>query len=242
MKRSLTALLAALLLVGCASQSKESLQQTPASQVNPKEALITQEKATALAKQVAHIKAEVKWQATFDSNREIEGKSGSKVHKVWVVEAVFWLGNKEVFFIDAMSGEFLGTMSVGHPQPTTGSNPANAPTVNTQARPRGILNRQQGPFGSQYALVENAWQDTVDGVWVQVFAGHLTQESKQGVVIVNVLKSDLDTSGPLETFKTPTASGSVRIVAADGTKLTLKAADGKTWVFDVAARQYLSMK
>ena len=105
-----------------------------------------------------------------------------------------------------------------------------------QARPRGIIEEVQGPFSSQEITVENAWQEQVNGQWVQVYAGALASDPAQGVVIV-LAQTSAGITG--SRHPTPVKAGAVRLVRADGLRLTLVAASGATSYFDAAARQFV---
>jgi hypothetical protein len=103
-------------------------------------------------------------------------------------------------------------------------------------KPRGITDLNS-PFGSQQAKIQNAWQDEVNGQWFQAFAGHVPGKKTQGVVWV----VDWVNGAPkTEAFNTPIAAGSVRFVQANDTRLTLKADNGETFVFDVKTRQFVA--
>jgi hypothetical protein len=79
----------------------------------------------------------------------------------------------------------------------------------------------------------NYWQGHVRDQWVQVYAGIQDEDPKQGGVVV--VPYGLP---PGEFLPTPVAAGSVKIVAAQGTLLTLLAEDGSTFVFDASSSSY----
>jgi len=118
----------------------------------------------------------------------------------------------------------------------SGLRPAGPTPAPDLARPRGIVEEVQGPFSSQEITVENAWQEQVNGQWVQVYAGALASDPAQGVVIVLAQTSE-GMSG--SRHPTPVKAGAVRLVSADGLRLTLVAASGATIYFDAAARQFV---
>lgn len=85
--------------------------------------------------------------------------------------------------------------------------------------------------------VENIWVDVVDGRRVQVTAGYRDDDPSQGVIIV--LSDDLDgTDGESAVYYTPTRSGAVKVTAAAVPRITLKAADGTVFTFDVISRTF----
>ena len=89
----------------------------------------------------------------------------------------------------------------------------------------------------------NYWVGHVGDQWVFVYAGSQDADPTQGGVVVIP-----NGSPPGEFLPTPVAAGSVRILStaggvrilsAEGTRLTLLAADGTTFVFDVVAETYV---
>jgi hypothetical protein len=81
----------------------------------------------------------------------------------------------------------------------------------------------------------NYWVGPVRDRWVYIYAGSRDAEPTQGGVVVVP-----DGSPPGEFLPTPGAAGSVKIVSAEGTVLTLLAADSTTFVFDVESESYVS--
>src|SRR5918995_41799 len=69
----------------------------------------------------------------------------------------------------------------------------------------------------------NYWVGHVGAQWVSVYAGSQDADPTQGVVVVVP-----NGSPPGEFLPTPVAAGSVKITSAEGTRLTLVAADGTT--------------
>lgn len=112
--------------------------------------------------------------------------------------------------------------------------PVVAPAQPTPTPLTGILNDFSPPFPAAQFTVANMWQDVVNGRLVHVYAGARGDDPSQGAVIVQTDGVD----GPAGNFDlaTPVKAGAVRIVAANGTKLTLQAKNGATFMFDVLAR------
>lgn len=79
----------------------------------------------------------------------------------------------------------------------------------------------------------NYWVGRVGGTYVTVYAGIQDAEPQQGGVWV--FRDGEPVGGFLPI---PAAAGGVRIVAADGALLTLRAADGSTFTFDAARLAY----
>lgn len=81
----------------------------------------------------------------------------------------------------------------------------------------------------------NYWVGHVRDQWVSVYAGSPDADPTQGGVVVVPYGSP-----PGDFLPTPVAPGSVKIVSAQGTALTLLGADGTTFVFDVQSESYVS--
>ncbi len=81
----------------------------------------------------------------------------------------------------------------------------------------------------------NYWQGHVRDEWVSVYAGSQVADPNQGGVVVVPYGAP-----PGEFLPTPVAAGSVTIISAQGTMLTLQAEDGTTFVFDVDSGSYAS--
>ncbi len=110
-----------------------------------------------------------------------------------------------------------------------------APHTTPQPWPSGIFERSQAPFPSMLYRISNQWQDIVGGVHVQVYAGEETATPSLGVVIVQTTSLDLLTSQDA-VYQAPSMGGMLRIVAVHGSQLTLDAANGATFTFDVPTR------
>ncbi|MCX6020577.1 MAG: hypothetical protein NTZ05_02395 [Chloroflexi bacterium] len=106
-----------------------------------------------------------------------------------------------------------------------------------QFRPSGIIERGPAPFSTEDVTVRNQWQQQVDGVWVQVYAGALAENPAQGVVVV-ASEGAAAREAATDRYLAPRPSGALRIVAESGGRLTLEAADGKQLAFDLASRRF----
>jgi hypothetical protein len=92
------------------------------------------------------------------------------------------------------------------------------------------------PFGPEFAA-ENRWVEHVGAQDLAVVAGASRGDPDQGLVAV--FMSELRT-GRDGWYPTPAKAGSVHIVSAVGERLTLASRNGTMFVFDVAARQFVS--
>lgn len=79
----------------------------------------------------------------------------------------------------------------------------------------------------------NYWVGQVGGDYYQVSAGSMDENPEQGGVVVVPFGS-----GPGGFISTPSASGSVSIVSAQESVLTLQSSDGTNFVFDVASQAF----
>lgn len=99
----------------------------------------------------------------------------------------------------------------------------------------GIIEGEMAPFRAEDVLILNQWQENIEGRWVHVYAGRLGDDAAQGVVIVTV-----EGSGDGGRFPAPVAGGALRIVAAQGARLTLQDEAGNEVFFDVPALRYVA--
>jgi hypothetical protein len=109
------------------------------------------------------------------------------------------------------------------------------------------------PFPSAVYLLdgERVWQRWHAGKLTTIYAGALTRERSQGVVIVLArpypLKLSLDPrtvdlaapdGARSAAYRTPLRSGFVRIVGQRGTAIVLTTRRGRTWTFDLASHKF----
>jgi hypothetical protein len=125
--------------------------------------------------------------------------------------------------------------------PKTPKDPLARPPVSEPepAWPSGIVDSGQAPFAGSMFAFENQWQDVVAGEHASAYAGSLRDDPAQGIVALAF--TALDVTGPASLggiFRTPLKAGPVRIVAANGARLTLEAADGMHFVFDIVTRSF----
>jgi hypothetical protein len=125
---------------------------------------------------------------------------------------------------------------------------ANKPsTLPTPATPFGIIpGESAGIPGSQF-VDRNGWQELAGSNVVSAYAGATAQDGMQGALIVrtvvwNAARGEPDAVNPNMSeseYLTPTRDGAVKVTRADGQVLTLAAADGTMFRFDVAARRFI---
>ncbi|MCW5852177.1 MAG: hypothetical protein KIT87_19040 [Anaerolineae bacterium] len=108
------------------------------------------------------------------------------------------------------------------------------PTDLPKPFPTGIIESGLAPFPGSVYRFENQWQDLIGNELVHVYAGALRSDPSQGVLIV--LGNLPDGSGGIrrgDFYLAPAKLGALRIVAADGTRLTVQAPDGPLWGVDI---------
>jgi hypothetical protein len=101
------------------------------------------------------------------------------------------------------------------------------------------------PFPANMFNVENVWQGSVNGAYERVFAGSYLADPTQGLVIVQVVPSNLwiepgsnDLSQALHL--THAKAGSLRITGATQGMMTLETASGSAFAFDTRSNQLVS--
>jgi hypothetical protein len=120
----------------------------------------------------------------------------------------------------------------------------------TQDVPRGIINPNVGgkvggsAFDAEVGCT-NMWQDVLGPLLVQVYACYTKADPGLARLVVDTYPMDIEQAPPgmltRTGYATPQAVGPVRIIAAQGTLLTLQNDDqSATFYFDVAARQYVN--
>ncbi len=110
------------------------------------------------------------------------------------------------------------------------------PTVSENAEDGKKIGIFDGPvpFSSTDLIINNQWQRKVSGFWTHVYAGADYADKNQGVVAV-----DIEGMYQGGRYNTPTKAGGVTIIAEDNFKLTLKAADGSLFYFDVPGEAFI---
>ena len=101
--------------------------------------------------------------------------------------------------------------------------------------PRGILTEYNDIFKRKIDI-RNVWQDEVDGVWWQIYAGAIAAEPEKGILVARKMEAD---GTPRTSYETPIQVGAVRIIAEQNQQLTLEAEDGTLFVFDLPSREFV---
>ena len=120
----------------------------------------------------------------------------------------------------------------GRLHPAAKDGQQNPPSPQPTSTPiTGIVSDFSPPFPAAQFTVTNMWQNFVNARLVHVYAGASGSDPSQGMVIVQT--EGVDGSPGNFSLETPVKAGAVRIVAVSGTKLTLQARNGATFIFDV---------
>ena len=107
-----------------------------------------------------------------------------------------------------------------------------------------IIESPQAPLPAASYVGRNEWLEELANWAIAVYAGGEKPQQRGGAVtqgVVVVLK-EAPNGAFIDggTYRTPTEAGAVRITDAVGERLTLQAADGTTFYFDVATRQWVN--
>jgi hypothetical protein len=117
----------------------------------------------------------------------------------------------------------------------TGGRTTDSPLPHRSAGSGTIVESGQAPFPASMYTFGNRWfEGTRDGDLV-VYAGAARDDPAQGLVAVRLIGGAV---GPATVYRTPVRSGAVRIVGAEGNRLTLVASNGARLVFDVSSRSF----
>jgi hypothetical protein len=102
--------------------------------------------------------------------------------------------------------------------------------------------RQIGNLGMKpcdCAIEGPAWRGIQNGWYLNLYAGgSVGFDSGQGMVLLDSQPIAGHTA-KMELFNTPTRSGEVRIVSADGVRVTMLSTDGTQFVFDAGMRAWI---
>ena len=128
------------------------------------------------------------------------------------------------------------------PQPSGDPNRgAGVPIGPASALPTGIFTQGQPPFPAQQYALTSFWRGVVGAEYVTAYAGALSADPSQGIVVVITLAvKDLGAGSPGGEFRLPSRIGSLRIDSANGTLLHLVAPNGAAFTFDAALRIFSS--
>jgi hypothetical protein len=132
------------------------------------------------------------------------------------------------------------------PKPSEQAGRAAAAAANPAppTRQAGIDDMHQGPFPASSFIVHDFYQGPAQGTWLLVYAG-ATRDLATGATQRGALQlyAEPQVGGPLTpvgTFAAPTGASPLRVVAAAGTRLTLRTDAGQQLTFDLGTHQYSS--
>lgn len=120
------------------------------------------------------------------------------------------------------------------PRLGAGTQPAVVPPL-----PTGVFESSQTPFSAALYRISNHWRGKIGDEYVTVYAGAKTADPTQGVVVV-LTTSAIDladrTAQTGGLYLTAEKLGGLKLVAAQGTRLTLITSGGNNYLFDLANR------
>jgi len=125
---------------------------------------------------------------------------------------------------------------LGTPAPK--SSDTSLKPVEAEAWPTGIRDDIPAPFPASEVSINNVWQRDFAGNHVQAYAGHITGDEQQGLLIIRTTSiNDLD-NVTVERFQTHDKTGSLTVTSEQNHKLTLQSTSGATYEFDVNKKQF----
>jgi len=106
----------------------------------------------------------------------------------------------------------------------------------------GIIvdNGNGAPAPSEDFVTRGVWRGLVNSEVATVYSGGSATDPNQGMLIVVRTSADFLRTRPLERYRTATASGLLRIVAAEGARVSLTSEGGEPFTFEVATGQLVS--
>ena len=143
--------------------------------------------------------------------------------------------NEEAAATMSSKGVTYGDCVVLESGPTCTATP-EAPSFTT-----GLMQGEQdGPLGKTYNQVSQ-WAG-YDDQHNQVIVGSGSEPNnpKQGAIYVDDI-GDASGNSWTKVYDSPGQDGSLDLVAADGSELTVRAQDGATWTFDVFTGEFISV-
>jgi hypothetical protein len=106
-------------------------------------------------------------------------------------------------------------------------------SVTSQPWVSGIIESGQAPFPPDLYVINNQWQQEVDGAYLSVYAGSEAQDPAQGALIVMTISLDLQTSAGPQAYLSPSNTGALQITGSNGQSLLLTAMSGARFIFFV---------
>ena len=139
------------------------------------------------------------------------------------------------------AAEFASRPVAAKPIPPRAKDPSHKPPLPPTLAgkpPRGIVENGQAPLPPRYAI-QNQWQAKEgDGDWVQVWAGSLRGDPKQGLLVEQQAKHHFTQRETPRVIDAPYGSGPLKIASANGMTLHLVGgASGERFRFDARTRQ-----
>jgi hypothetical protein len=113
------------------------------------------------------------------------------------------------------------------------------PLPSTPAGDGGIIDIYKPSVDKGLGIyIVNEWSAEIDGRQYLVFAGSYYEDPEQGLIYVSVFTADEFPLPDGGYYLTPTRSGPVQIIGAQGKRLILVSEGGETFFFDVPGQQF----
>ena len=138
------------------------------------------------------------------------------------------------------AAEFAPRPVAAKPIPPRAKDPSHKPPLPPTLageHSQGIVENGQAPLAPRYAI-QNQWQAREgDGAWLQVWAGSLRGDPKQGLLVEQQVKHHFAQREAPRVIDAPYGSGSLKIVSANGMTLHLVDASGGRFRFVAQTHQ-----
>ncbi|TDA65233.1 MAG: hypothetical protein D9V45_11590 [Chloroflexi bacterium] len=170
-----------------------------------------------------------------------------------------WLPNPTYFppFKATQLSAMIQTQQAGRLLPTIDPQ-ESYPNLHQPLNPEGILDQkrsgklagygiitdapapifQHGPEVGKYEFNDGAWKEERYDSFITIWSGHLRDTPTQGIVLVAIMPH-YNPNQRDYVFQSPAAAGDLRITGAEGERLILNAAQGRTFYFDVASLSFI---
>jgi hypothetical protein len=103
--------------------------------------------------------------------------------------------------------------------------------------PKGIFEGDAGTFKPDEVVIQNRWQGVLENGYIIAFAGSLSDNIQQGVVVVRKTSLDRRTTR-YEKFMAPGQTGSLKILGEQKLRLTLQTSSGAALIFNIPEMKF----
>lgn len=128
--------------------------------------------------------------------------------------------------------------SRSNPLPKDGRLSALAPSVENPPFISGIFPGGEHLLLPYKGFANNYWRGIVDGKYMHVIAGAISDKDSAGAVFLITTSADRRNS-TFEIFKAPEGSGSLAIQSVENDTLRLQDEEGQVYIFDLLTKEIL---